>query len=70
MIIISIYINIIITIGTMVIVFYTQNQYNYPNNYQIINIPLKAIYYQNIYFYLTNFVVIVVVSIINQYFHK
>ena len=42
-IIISIYIIIIIITVVMVIIFlYTHNQYNYPNNYQIINYSFKG----------------------------
>ena len=40
MIIISIY--IIITTIVMVIIFVYHNQYNYPNNYQIINYSFKG----------------------------
>ena len=34
---ISFHIIIIITTIVMVVIFYTRNQYDYPNNYQIIN---------------------------------
>ena len=54
-IIISIYFIIIIITIAMVLFFYTHNQYNYPNNYQIIDYSIKGclflFYYCYYYFY-------------------